>query len=145
MAFTDYGQPGEPLSAPSLSDWAASVADELLTSRDYVGYTALAVTPATGWTGNVYLYRSAAVVVCVVLNLAKTAPVANEVICTFPTGYKPPATQWGAMFTLNVNTGSGKSELAISPTGLQTFATPIASFKHTGQATWITYEAWPTP
>jgi len=137
MSLTDYGQPGDPLSAPSLSAWAATVAGQL-------GYKAQAVTPGTGWTGNVYLYRSGAVVVCVVLNLAKTAPVANEVICTFPAGYRPPATQWGSMFTLNVSTGSGKSELAVSPTGLQAFATPIASFKHTGQATWVTYDAWPT-
>lgn len=151
MGVTAIGVPGQPLNTPPLTAWQAAVRDALNSSDVPVDSRIAAatanatvlVTPGTGWTGSIRLRRQGGMVHCQVAGLTKASPVANEVIGTWPAGYKPASGAYAAMFTLNVGTGSGKSELVATPTGLQTFAAPIAGFGHTGAASWYTADAWP--
>lgn len=86
--INDIGGPTDPLSAPTLSAWAAAV-------RDALTVTQSAVTPGGGWTGAGTAARSNRSVT-LVLSLTKTAWAAGEVIATVPAGYRPPVAVWFA-------------------------------------------------
>ena len=142
--YLDYGLPTDPLSGPSLADWAAGVATELTGHRTVL-------VPATGWGDQVGAYASANVtrvggLVVVDATIARTgAGLAvtagtDYQIATVPSGYWPAHTvQTQSTASLAATTTYTGVRIVVTATGAISFTAPTATTIPTGGWVAVTF------